>query len=77
MQPATRTRRKDGRRSGRRSAEPCYYTPALRTVRQRADDLIAEAEAEAVTQAHIDQAWDLPFLVAGLPGVTIVSLGED
>lgn len=47
------------------------------TQRQRAIQLITEAEDVLARQAHIDQAWDLPFLIAGTPGVTIMTLGDD
>jgi hypothetical protein len=67
--------RKDGRRLQRRAAEP--QLRATPTRRQVARQLVRDAEDMLARQAHIDAAWDLPFLIAGLPRVTVLTLGDD
>lgn len=74
MRPQERVWRKDGRREVRRSQEH-ELRPEL-TVRQQEQALVEETSAMLARQAHIDAAWDLPFLVNGMPGVTVLTLDD-
>lgn len=72
MRPDTRITRKATRREARHEAE-YRHRPTRRQLEQQ---LAAETEAMLARQAHIDEAWTLPVLLLGMPGVTITTLGD-
>lgn len=61
----------------RRASEPVYWPASTRTMRQQGQALADSTEALLARQAHIDQAWTLPFEVGGIPGITTMELGSD
>lgn len=74
MRPAGRVWKRDGRRTARRQQEPQLRQQPTR--RQREQALVSDAEDMLARQAHIDAGWELPFLLNGMPGVTVIILGE-